>query len=835
MMELNRGTSRVRRPVRLLTIAWVVTAGVLVWLGWSAYDSYHVAKSTSERNVRIERLRACIIHLDEVLTMSARMAAVTGDLRWEERYQGFEPTLDDAIKEARAVAPEAYSGEAAAQTDAANIALVEMEHRAFDLVRQGRLEEARRILFSDQYEKQKRVYAQGMTRFAVTRHLGIRLEELRGIIIHLDEVLTMSSRMAAATGDLSWEKRYRQFEPQLDAAIKEAIQLAPESYGAEAAAQTDAANIALVDMENQTFDLVRAGRLEKAQAALFSDEYQKQKRIYAEGMEQFDAHLKDTAGAMLRSEARKASLLIAAMFAVILILVAGWVLTLRVLRTWQADISGANHQLAQQATELSELTLTLDQKVGERTKELEASQIAALNMMEDAEQARAAAVQAEEMLRDGNAMVCDALKREKIAVSELETAMEQLEAAKEVTEAATRAKSEFLANMSHEIRTPMTAILGFADVLLEHGNLDQAPPERIEAAKTIKRNGEYLLAIINDILDLSKVEAGKMHMEHIACQPCRIVAEVASLVKPNADSKGLSFGIECIGAVPETIHSDPTRLRQILINLIGNAIKFTEVGGVRLITRFVERPSRPVMQFDVVDTGVGMTEEQVSRLFQPFTQADATTTRQFGGTGLGLTISKRFAEMLGGDVVVVDSQEGVGTRFRATVATGPLDGVKMLDDPTSAALVVSESTATRAPRDLPGLTGCRILLAEDGPDNQRLIAHVLNKAGAEVTVKENGKLAAEAALAAREQGRPFEVILMDMQMPVMDGYEATGLLRRKSYVGLIIALTAHAMEGDRQKCIQAGCDDYATKPIDRAKLTGMIHKHLHAEAALANA
>jgi CheY-like chemotaxis protein len=159
----------------------------------------------------------------------------------------------------------------------------------------------------------------------------------------------------------------------------------------------------------------------------------------------------------------------------------------------------------------------------------------------------------------------------------------------------------------------------------------------------------------------------------------------------------------------------------------------------------------------------------------------------------------------------------------------------MLDDPTSAALVVSESTATRAPSDLPGLTGCRILLAEDGPDNQRLIAHILRKAGAEVTVEENGKLAAEAALAAREQGRPFEVILMDMQMPVMDGYEATGLLRRKSYVGLIIALTAHAMEGDRQKCIQAGCDDYATKPIDRAKLTGMIHKHLHTEAAPANA
>ena len=435
--------------------------------------------------------------------------------------------------------------------------------------------------------------------------------------------------------------------------------------------------------------------------------------------------------------------------------------------------------------------------------------------------------QVEDELHLSNAMMVDGLEREKRGAALLGAAMEE-------AKAATEAKSEFLANMSHEIRTPMTAILGFADVLLEHGNLDQAPPERIEAAKTIKRNGEYLLGIINDILDLSKVEAGKMGVEHIACHPCRIVAEVASLVKVKADSKGLSFGIEYIGAIPETIHSDPTRLRQILINLIGNAIKFTEVGGVRLVTRFVEHPDRPVMQLDVVDTGLGMTEEQVSGLFQPFTQADATTTRQFGGTGLGLTISKRFAEMLGGDIVVVDSQEGVGTRFRATVATGPLDGVKMLDDPMSATLVATEGTAPKAAGGQPGLTGCRILLAEDGPDNQRLIAHVLKKAGAAVTVKENGKLAAEAALAARDQGDPFEVILMDMQMPVMDGYEATGLLRRKGYAGPIIALTAHAMEDDRQKCIQAGCDDYATKPIDRAKLIEMIHKHLHTEPLLAN-
>ncbi len=398
-------------------------------------------------------------------------------------------------------------------------------------------------------------------------------------------------------------------------------------------------------------------------------------------------------------------------------------------------------------------------------------------------------------------------------------------------EAANSAKSEFLANMSHEIRTPMTAILGFGDILLEHGDLENAPPERIEAAQTIKRNGEYLLGIINDILDLSKVEAGKVKVERIACNPCTLIADVASLVRVKADGKNLAFSTEYVGQVPEIIRTDPTRLRQILINLIGNAIKFTEIGGVRLITRLVEDDDQPVMQFDVLDTGIGMTEEQVARLFQPFMQADASTTRKFGGTGLGLTISKRFAAMLGGDITVVESTPGVGTRFRFTVGTGALDGVTMISDPVATtALATCAAQTGESGHRLP-LKDRRILLAEDGPDNQRLISFVLKRAGAEVTVKENGKVALEAALAAQDTGQPFDVILMDMQMPVMDGYEAARLLRSEGYAGPIIALTAHAMPDDRQRCLDAGSDDYATKPIDRDKLIAAIGRNLGTAAS----
>ena len=423
--------------------------------------------------------------------------------------------------------------------------------------------------------------------------------------------------------------------------------------------------------------------------------------------------------------------------------------------------------------------------------------------------------QTQERMRENNAMMIDALEREKRSAIQLEAAMERLTAARDQAKSASRAKSEFLANMSHEIRTPMTAILGFADALLD--NLHD--PENVEAVSIIKQNGQHLLQIINDILDISKIEAGKLEVERIRCSPAQVVAEVKALMQVRADAKDLRILTEYIGNVPETIESDPTRLKQILVNLVGNAVKFTEVGGVRLIIRFIDDGPEPKMQFDVLDTGIGMTAEHVSRLFQAFSQADSSTTRKFGGTGLGLMISKRLAEMLGGNITV-ESKLGQWSQFRFTVTTGPLDGVKMLEDPAMAAIANPEEI-TAAKGDVSSLD-CRILLAEDGPDNQRLIAHMLKKAGAQVAVVENGKLAADAALAARDGDKPFDVIVMDMQMPVMDGYEATGLLRQKGYTRPILALTAHTMAGDRQKCLAAGCDDYAMKPIDRYKLIESI-------------
>jgi signal transduction histidine kinase/DNA-binding response OmpR family regulator len=418
---------------------------------------------------------------------------------------------------------------------------------------------------------------------------------------------------------------------------------------------------------------------------------------------------------------------------------------------------------------------------------------------------------------------------------ELEEANRQLEAANEQAnrmaveaESATRSKSEFLANMSHEIRTPMMAVLGYADVLLEEIICCPVCPDSThchqrrsgaEMVATIKRNGEHLLKVIGDILDLSKIEAGKLQIELSRCSPVQLVAEVVSVVCGQAAAKQLELKTELADSLPETVLTDPLRLRQVLVNLLGNAIKFTGQGEVRLAVRLTSDSGTPRLCFDVTDTGIGMNEQQVGKLFQPFTQADSSTTREFGGTGLGLCISKHLAEALGGNIEV-RSNPGKGSTFIVSIDPGPLDGMHMIQN-AHETLLDRPPARTAATPDKIILDG-RILLAEDGLDNQRLIAMLLTKAGAEVTAVENGQLAVLQALAAREQDRPFHAILMDIQMPVLDGYAATRQLRQLGYTGPIIALTANTMAEDCQKCLDAGCNDYATKPIGRQKLLATV-------------
>jgi signal transduction histidine kinase len=389
--------------------------------------------------------------------------------------------------------------------------------------------------------------------------------------------------------------------------------------------------------------------------------------------------------------------------------------------------------------------------------------------------------------------------------SELAVANERLAEAHRESGAANRAKTDFLANMSHEIRTPMTAILGYAEVLQDSA-LDSA--QRAAAARTIRRSGEHLLSLLNDVLDLSKIEAGRFSVDPADHDPGALLRETVELFRARAGEKGVELVLSIEGGLPPLIRSDPTRLRQILSNLIGNAIKFTAAGGVYITARLNRSagpaPADAVLEVGVKDTGIGIGAGSIENLFQPFVQADTSMSRRFGGTGLGLTISRRLARMMGGDIVVT-SAEGRGSLFVVTVSAG-LDRV--------AAQPVEPVVAAASP-GAPGRIAANVLLADDGVDNQRLFAFHLTGAGAAIDIASDG---AEAVAMASVPGARYDLILMDMQMPGVDGYQATRTLRQRGYAGPILALTAHAMAADRERAITAGCDGYLTKPITREAL-----------------
>lgn len=428
-------------------------------------------------------------------------------------------------------------------------------------------------------------------------------------------------------------------------------------------------------------------------------------------------------------------------------------------------------------------------------------------------------------VQESNALRAERKKLKEVA-DNLQRQTEALQEAERQAQAANKAKSEFLANVSHEIRTPMTAILGFADVL---NDFDVSMAERANAVGTIRSNGEHLLQLINDILDISKIEAGRLEMEMAPCHLPTLLDDLRKLFTHRAQQRGIGFDIKSSPGTPTVFDSDPLRLKQVLINLLSNAMKFTDKGSVELhVGLDVTRDNNASMRFEVVDTGIGMSDEQLSRLFQAFVQVDSSAARRFGGTGLGLVISKRICQLLGGDIKVT-SQVNVGTRFRAQLPVDPqrlqLQATPVTHDPVTAPKVTT--TAGTA------LAGLRVLVAEDGLDNQKLIGFRLKKEGADFRIVGDGAAAVVAVNEANENGQPYDIVLMDMQMPVLDGYHAAGQLRAEGQTLPIIALTAHAMASDRQECLDAGCSDYHTKPINWPELRALILSNVAAARSLA--
>jgi signal transduction histidine kinase len=419
---------------------------------------------------------------------------------------------------------------------------------------------------------------------------------------------------------------------------------------------------------------------------------------------------------------------------------------------------------------------------------------------------------------DAEAVSARTLARAVRLAIERKQVFDELRAAKEAAEAATRARSAFLANMSHEIRTPMTAIIGFAEELLA----PQVPDaERLELARTIHSSGEHLLGLINDILDFSKIDSGKLEVERAHYSPFEVVSSSAKLVERRARDKGIALECRVLTELPETVEGDPMRVRQVLTNLLGNAVKFTERGTVLLLVALREG-ERPMLDFNVIDSGIGIPRAKLERLFDPFVQGDASVTRRFGGTGLGLAISKQLADLLGGELVA-SSPPGAGTAFRFSVPTGPLEGVRRVSATPSRAggAAVPAPPASPVQQGGPRLAA-RVLVADDTPVNRTLVQRMLEKSGATVSCCDNGQQAIEAVLAAQARGEPFDVVLMDMQMPVVDGFEATRRLRALGATLPIVALTASCMPDDRRLAIEAGCTDFVSKPARREVLLEKI-------------
>lgn len=390
-------------------------------------------------------------------------------------------------------------------------------------------------------------------------------------------------------------------------------------------------------------------------------------------------------------------------------------------------------------------------------------------------------------------------------LDEMNRARNELKLAKEVAEAANASKSAFLANMSHEIRTPLGAILGFAEMLKDK---ELGPVDKEKYLEIILRNGTTLSKLIDDILDLAKVEAGRLNIERVVFSPMELIEDVAQTLKHRAQDKGLKFQVKYASEIPERIATDPLRLRQILINILGNAVKFTSKGFVEMEVSCLKSADLKSCRlvFNIVDTGLGISADQQAALFQSFSQADSSTTRKFGGTGLGLVLSRRLASLLGGNVYLKPQKTDIGSHFVIEIEA-------QLAQLSSATRSRADDQAMVSKNKASLLRGVKVLVVEDSIDNQILVKLFLTKQGASVDFASNGEKGIEQALK-----QDYDVVLMDIQMPIMDGHTATERLRTMGYTKPIVSLSAHAMREEQDRSLKVGCNAHLIKPINREKL-----------------
>jgi signal transduction histidine kinase/CheY-like chemotaxis protein len=701
-------------PATFLAFTLTVTLIFISVICWEQYRLVEKQQQGLERQLVSHRLKQDILRYDEILTMSARLMASSGNRDWEKRYTEVVPKLEAKIKEALDLFPDDVFRDITKQTDVANQKLVDMEARAFDWVHKGSQDKAVELLFSPEYEEQKQLYFHGITHFSKNHHLWLLVEELRGQITYLDEALTLSAHMAAWTGDDAWRKRYQEKVRMLDLALADLKELnrALDLRSASSLQILDA-NRELVEMEEGVFEQVAKGRLTEARGILSSSRYTEAKARYADSLRELKKDLEAEVQEWSRGENTSQVVRLVLLLLMVLLIIGTWIMLSRHLGRW-------NERLVQE--------------VDLRTRELK-------------------------------------------------EVSDDLAIKKEQAEAATEAKTSFLANMSHEIRTPMNGILGASELLLQ--GLEEGDAKNRELGEIIHKSSASLLTILNDILDISKVEAGRLDLEKIPYAWIELARDIEMILMPEAERKALQWSVLVDEDVPARLEGDPTRIRQILLNLVGNAIKFTEQGGVSLQIQWKTVPGElGRVCIRIEDTGIGMTEEQRGRIFERFMQADSSLKRRFGGTGLGMAISKELVGLMGG-TMEFHSQQGQGTTVSLELPARVVDPPMEQED---------------APESMARNYGKRVLLAEDNSTNQRIATRLLEKVGLVVDCVDNGLESVEKA------GEGYDLLIIDIQMPILDGVQATAEIRAKGISTPIVAMTANVFEEDVEVYRNAGME-----------------------------
>ncbi len=570
-------------------------------------------------------------------------------------------------------------------------------------------------------------------KFSAVSATGLEMQNLRGQILRYDEILTMSTRMAAATGDPRWEARYRETEPRLAEALEQAKRLIPDF---RTTGQTNASNDALVTLEEQALELALASRNQEATAILDGQEYTDQKAVYAEGMRQLGEQLETVARSTARSLQERAWLQVIGSLIALPLLIVGWWIVLRVANRWRREIAASHEQLLQ-------LNQNLDCKVRDRTAELAK--------------------------------------------------------ATENAQAANKAKSTFMANMSHELRTPMNAIIGYSEMLIEELE-DTDQEDLVPDLKKINAAGQHLLGLINDVLDISKIEAGRMELYLEAFDIGTLVRNVATTVQPLIETNENTLEVRCPDDLG-SMRADATKLRQALLNVLSNAAKFTHQGSITL--EVSRTPDGDFVRFEIADTGIGIPEDRLDSVFDEFSQADESTTRNYGGTGLGLPISRHFCRMMEGDLTVA-STPGKGSTFTIEVPARVNDG--NADEGRDDAMPAGE--------------GPLVLVIDDDPVARDLIGRTVRGGGFSVVTASGG----EDGLRKARELEPVAITL-DVLMPGTDGWSVLTSLKAEPELQDIPVIMVSILGEDR--LAQAlGASDFVTKPVDRERLVRILRRYL---------